>query len=73
DADLVIWDPKEERVIKDVDMHSQAGFSMYDGEKHVGWPQIVIRRGEIVFKDRKIVAEVGSGQVVTRGPTQSLK
>ena len=73
DADLVIWDPKEERVIKDVDMYSQAGFSMYDGEKHTGWPQIVIRRGEIVFKDRKIVAEVGSGQVVTRGPTQSLK
>ncbi len=73
DADLAIWDPKEERVIKDADMHSQAGFSMYDGEKHTGWPQIVIRRGEVVFRDRKVIAESGSGQVVTRGPTQSLK
>ncbi|MCE7746675.1 MAG: amidohydrolase family protein, partial [Candidatus Heimdallarchaeota archaeon] len=73
DADLAIWDPKEERVIKDADMHSQAGFSMYDGEKHIGWPQIVIRRGEVVFEDRKIIAEAGSGQVVTRGPTQSLE
>lgn len=73
DADLVVWGPKEERVIKDVDMHSQAGFSMYDGEKHTGWPQIVIRRGEVVFKDRKIIAEAGSGQVVTRGSTQSLE
>lgn len=73
DADLVVWDPKEERVIKDADMHSQAGFSMYDGEKHTGWPQIVIRRGEVVFKDRKIIAKAGSGQVVTRGPTQSLE
>ena len=73
DADLVIWDPTEEREIKDADMHSQAGFSMYDGEKHTGWPQLVIRRGEVVFKDRKITAEAGSGQVVTRGPSQSLK
>ncbi len=73
DADFVVWDPKEERVIKNADMHSQAGFSMYDGEKHTGWPQIVIRRGEVVFKDRKIIAEASSGQVVTRGPTQSLE
>ncbi|MBK5113560.1 MAG: amidohydrolase family protein [Candidatus Heimdallarchaeota archaeon] len=72
DADLVIWDPKEERMIKDADMHSQAGFSMYDGEKHTGWPQIVIRRGEVVFEGRKIIAQPGSGQVLIRGKTQNL-
>jgi dihydropyrimidinase len=72
DADIVIWDMQEERVIKDSDMHSQAGFSMYDGERHTGWPKIVIRRGEIVFKDRKITSKAGSGRVLTRGSTQKL-
>jgi len=72
DADIVIWDMQEERVIKDEDMYSQAGFTMYDGEKHIGWPNIVIRRGEIVFKDRKIIAKAGSGQVLIRGSTQPL-
>ncbi|TET27930.1 MAG: dihydropyrimidinase [Candidatus Heimdallarchaeota archaeon] len=71
DADLVIWDPKEERVIKDADMHSQAGFSMYNGQKHTGWPQIVIRRGEVVYKDRKIIAQSGTGEVLQRGKTQN--
>ncbi|NHJ48888.1 MAG: amidohydrolase family protein [Asgard group archaeon] len=72
DADLVIWDFEEEREIRDEDMYSQAGFSIYHGQKYKGWPKITIRRGEIVFKERKIIAKPGSGQVLKRGKTQRL-
>ena len=68
DADLVIWDFEEERVIRDEDMFSQAGFSVYDGQSYTGWPQIVLRRGEIVFENRKIIGEPGTGRVIPRKP-----
>lgn len=72
DADLVIWDFNEEREIKDEDMFSKAGFSIYDGKKVVGWPKTTIRRGEVVYNNREIIAQPGTGKVVNRGQTQHL-
>ncbi|MBD3190519.1 MAG: amidohydrolase family protein [Candidatus Heimdallarchaeota archaeon] len=72
DADLVLWDLKEEREIKNEDMFSKTGFSIYKGMKITGWPQLTIRRGEIVYKDKKILASVGSGQVVHQEKYQAL-
>lgn len=72
DADLVLWDLEEERVIRDEDMFSQAGFSIYDGESYRGWPKITIRRGQVVYEDGKIIAKAGTGQVVPRKPTQKV-
>jgi dihydropyrimidinase len=66
DADLVLWDFSEEREIKDEDMFSQAGFSIYAGETCTGWPQVTIRRGEIVYQEGKIIASPGSGKVLQR-------
>ena len=72
DADLVLWDPKEVREIKGEDMYSQAGFTIYDGKKTTGWPKITIRRGEVVFEKRKITAQPGSGQIISRSQTQKI-
>ncbi|MHA2172286.1 MAG: amidohydrolase family protein, partial [Candidatus Kariarchaeaceae archaeon] len=66
DADLVLWDLEEKRVIKNQDMFSQAGFSIYHGESYTGWPKITIRRGQIVYANGKITAQAGSGQVIPR-------
>ena len=71
-ADLVLWDLEEERVIRDGDMFSQAGFSIYNGQSYTGWPKITIRRGEVVFKERKITAKTGTGKVIPRKATQKL-
>ena len=38
DADLVIWDPTESRIIDGATMHSKAGYSPYDGWEVTGWP-----------------------------------
>jgi len=66
DADLVLWDPDETRTIRDEDMFSGAGFSVYSGWQVTGWPTMTIRRGEVVFENGEIRAEPGSGQLLRR-------
>jgi dihydropyrimidinase len=66
DADIVLWDPDEARTIRDEDMLSGAGFSVYSGWEVVGWPTMTIRRGEIVFDSGRIRAQAGSGRLLRR-------
>jgi dihydropyrimidinase len=69
DADLVLWDPQQRRVIDGASMRSRAGHSVYDGWTVQGWPRFVIRRGEIVLADGEITAQPGQGQWLRRGRT----
>jgi dihydropyrimidinase len=69
DADLVVWDPKETREIDRGSLLSRAGFSLFEGFRVTGWPRVVIRRGEIVFRDGSIQASAGSGRIAKRGAT----
>ena len=64
DADLVLWDAEETRTIRDEDMFSGAGFSIYSGWEVTGWPTMTIRRGEVVFENGEIRAEAGSGRLL---------
>ena len=66
DADLALWDPNETRTIRDEDMLSRSGFSVYAGWEVTGWPRITIRRGEVVYEDGKVTGKAGSGQLVPR-------
>jgi len=72
DADLVLWNFNEKRIIKDEDMLSRAGFSVYSGTEVTGWPAVTIRRGEIVYKDRQILGKKGSGELIRREQFYSL-
>ncbi len=72
DADLVIFDPNLERTIEGGMLKSNADYSVYEGWEVMGWPVITIRRGEIVFRDDEVLAQPGSGELVSRGPVQSL-
>jgi dihydropyrimidinase len=64
DADLVLWDPTEVREIRGEDLHSRAGFSIFEGWEITGWPKTVIRRGEIVYRGGHVTAQAGSGVFV---------
>jgi dihydropyrimidinase len=66
DADVVIWDPNLKRTIRDEDQLARARFSIFSGWEVTGWPIITIRRGEIVYRDGKILAEAGSGKLAPR-------
>ena len=64
DADVVIWDPNLKRTIRGEDKLSNAKWSLYEGWEVVGWPVTTIRRGEIVYQDRKVIGQPGSGEVI---------
>jgi dihydropyrimidinase len=70
DADLVVWETRERRTIRDEDLLSRAGHSVYRGRELTAWPRVTVRRGEIVFEDGKVLGAPGSGQIVARGRSE---
>lgn len=72
DADLVLWDLEEERIIRNNDLFSQAGFSIYAGESYTSWPDMTIRREQIVYEKGKIIAKPGTGKIIPRTKFQQL-
>ena len=72
DADLVLWDPEETREIDRASLLSKAGFSLFEGFRVTGWPSIVIRRGEVVYRDGAVRAPKGSGRIAKRGATVDI-
>jgi dihydroorotase-like cyclic amidohydrolase len=51
DADVIVLDPLEERVVHAHELQSAAGYSIYEGEALTGWPKLVFLRGELVARD----------------------
>jgi len=66
DADLVLWDPEETRTVRDQDMFSATGFSIYAGWEVTGWPLVTVRRGEVVFEGGEITGQAGTGRLLKR-------
>lgn len=51
DADIVILDPNESRIVRAEELHMASDYSPYEGKRLVGWPTTVISRGRIVVVD----------------------
>jgi len=66
DADIAIWDPSLTKKIRDEDILSNGKFSIFSGWEVTGWPILTIRRGQIVYRDGKILGEAGSGRMAPR-------
>ena len=67
DADLVLWDPERTVTLTDEMMQDRTGYTPYAGRKVKGWPETVIRRGEVIVAEGRLQAEPGSGQFLPRG------
>lgn len=72
DADLVVWNGEEQRVVDGATMHSNAGYSPYDGWTVTGWPELTISRGEIVARGSEVLGRPGRGEAVVRQPVRSV-
>jgi dihydropyrimidinase len=66
DADIVIIDPDEKRVISKSILHSNVDYSAYDGFEVSGWPVCTISRGEVIVRDGKFTGTAGRGRFVKR-------
>jgi dihydropyrimidinase len=69
DADLVVFDPLLRRTVTAGMLHSRADYSVYEGWPVTGWPVLTLRRGEIVFRDDRVLGQPGGGQVLSCGPS----
>ena len=45
---------------------SNGGFSIFSGRQVTGWLVVMIRRGEVVYENGRILAEAGSGRLAPR-------
>ncbi len=72
DADIVVFDPALTRTIERGMLKSNADYSVYEGWEVTGWPEVTLRRGEIVFQNDEVVGRPGTGELLGRGPTMLL-
>jgi dihydropyrimidinase len=68
DADLVLFDPRPQRVLSAAELHSRAGFSPYEGMTVTGNVHTTICRGQVIYRDGAMVGSPGFGRFVKCGP-----
>jgi dihydropyrimidinase len=66
DADLVVWHPKRHVTLTDATFHDRTGYTPFVGRTVKGWPETVLRRGEIIVRDGEIFTKAGSGKFLPR-------
>ncbi len=67
DGDVILFDPKMEKIITPKILRQNADYSPYEGMHVRGWPTTTIVRGRIVFQDGRLLADKGWGQYIGRG------
>jgi dihydropyrimidinase len=68
EADVVVWDPKASKTISAKTQASVIDYNVFEGFKVKGLPRFTLSRGEVVFRDGKVQAELGRGRFVKREP-----
>ena len=68
DADLVLFDPRPERVLSAAELHSRAGFSPYEGLTVTGKVHTTICRGRVIYREGAIVGDRDFGRFVKCRP-----
>jgi dihydropyrimidinase len=66
DADIIIVDPQRETVVSAVTHHSHADYTLYEGMRLKGMPEVVIVRGRILMQNGKFFGKPGDGRFLKR-------
>ncbi|MHB1166385.1 MAG: dihydropyrimidinase [Candidatus Nanopelagicales bacterium] len=64
DADIVIFDPEESRVVTVSDLHMETDYTPYEGRTVTGWPTLVMLRGRVVVEGGALVGPGSQGELV---------
>jgi dihydropyrimidinase len=73
DADLVVWDPERKVALADGMTHDKTGYTPYAGRTLTGWPESVLRRGEVIVLKGKLKAMPGSGSFLPRSGGEAAR
>ena len=66
DADLVVWDPAQEKTIGAGSQQSKIDYNVFEGHKVKGLPRYTLTRGQVAVADGKVQTQEGHGQFVGR-------
>ena len=66
DADLVIFDPDDVRMVKGEELHMGTDFSPFEGQELAGWPASVVMRGIVVLEEGVFADPGPVGRVLPR-------
>ena len=66
DADIVVIDPTDERLIKARNLHQEVDCTPYEGIVVRGWPRHVWLRGEPIIFGRQLSGYAGQGRFIPR-------
>ena len=72
DADLVIFDPKREHTISAKTHHMRVDYSMFEGIKVTGMPDVVLSRGCVLVEGEKFLGRAGQGKFIKRGACPAI-
>lgn len=72
DADLVVWDPKAEKVISAKTQQSAIDYNVFEGQKVTGLPRYTLTRGRLAWEAGKVHAGEGHGKFVARAPKPAV-
>ncbi|MFQ5709800.1 MAG: dihydropyrimidinase [bacterium] len=64
DADLVIWDPANETVVSEENLHGKADWSPYAGMRIAGSLEYTILRGQTLVEQGQFVGEAVQGELL---------
>ena len=62
DADLVIWDTKLKKIIKNKDLNHSVDYTPYENMEVNAWPNTILCRGSVVVEEGQLKIKKGHGQ-----------
>jgi dihydropyrimidinase len=71
DADVVVWDPERRQSLAASDLDMAVDQSPYEETVAIGWPELVLSRGEPVAVDGSFTGAPGWGRYLARTALQS--
>ncbi len=66
DADLVVVNPEHETFISAITQHSIVDYSLYEGMRVKGTPEMVFARGELIADNGRFLGKPGAGRFLKR-------
>jgi dihydropyrimidinase len=73
DADIVLWDPTAEGVIRNAALGHAIDYTPYEGRRTIGKPVMTFSRGELVMEHGNSLAVAGRGRFLARGPYDLIR
>jgi len=70
-ADIVLWDHKLKKTIRQSDLHHGSDYTPWEGFEVTGWLVMTIARGQVVGR-WKIVGAKGAGEILSRGKSSLI-